>query len=164
MKVLFLDIDGVLNSGEHTDLNRKDFPPFFYVGIGSYHVKFLNKIFDNVENLQIVLSSTWRLSDDTGFGGVSGTLKYLRARGYTGPDFIGVTPRMPLFFKPHLERWGEISKWMEDQSTPTESYVIIDDIDMTHYTDNQIKTDEHIGLTEELADKAIEILNKPKQP
>lgn len=58
MKVVFLDFDGVVNS----KLTRTRYPDK-YIDIDPHHVQFLNRI-TNATGAVIVLTSSWRFSDD----------------------------------------------------------------------------------------------------
>lgn len=58
MKIIFLDIDGVLNSLESSVLNEQTKALWDYVD--PLLIKRLNKIFDLVSDVKIVISSSWR--------------------------------------------------------------------------------------------------------
>ncbi len=86
MKLLFLDIDGVLNNYttmESGGFNSRRLTDMLEWGC----VEILNDICAKTEDPSVVLSSSWRLAF-----GAEDTLKALRKKGYTGPDFIGETP------------------------------------------------------------------------
>lgn len=62
MRIIFLDVDGVLNS-----INTKEYSPGKYIGISDKHVEVLKKILEKsqkVEETKIVLSSSWRAGID----------------------------------------------------------------------------------------------------
>lgn len=149
MKVIFLDIDGVLNliSQGHDK----------YGGI--FHTHFIENLKHIIEetNAKIVVSSTWRASG----------LQYLRDmwkdRNYPG-EIIAITPKL----RDCRIRGKEISVFME--LFHIDNYVILDDD--TDMLDEQLNnfvkcsnnfdhTDhvEGYGLTKECTEQAIKILN-----
>jgi hypothetical protein len=105
MKVLFLDIDGVLNCP--ATRNPRQFP---YV-VDQRLLARLRKLLDRTK-AKVVLSSTWRL-DPVG----------LFAAKHWGVPFIGVCPD-----KPRSPRCKEILSWLADHPTATR-YAVIDDED-----------------------------------
>jgi hypothetical protein len=105
MKVVFLDIDGVLNCS--TTRNPRHFP---YV-VDQRLLARLHKLLDRT-GAKVVLSSTWRL-DPVG----------LFAAKHWGVPFIGVCPD-----KPRSPRRKEILTWLADHPKATR-YAVIDDED-----------------------------------
>lgn len=166
MKIIFLDIDGVLNyyhylKGEE-NLNdcKWDTDPY---PLSRKKMAILNGIIEKT-GAKIVLTSVWRLHFDT----VEECDAYFKGRGLKG-DIIGKTDRS----KQWMLRGNEIRQWiyehidlLEFESTLDagrfHNYVILDDdSDMLLWQkDNFIHINGEFGLTEEDADKAIEILNK----
>lgn len=144
MKVIFLDIDGVLNSVEsmtikhslkerHTDMPCK------------VYVRYLNKIIEST-GAKLVISSTWRL------GNTSWLLDMLLyALDCTG-QVVGSTYHIS-----GCTRGAEIKKFLEHNNV--EKFVILDDdSDMEDLLPYLVQTSNKVGLTEEDADKAIDIL------
>jgi len=105
MKVLFLDIDGVLNCP--STRNPRHFP---YV-VDRRLLARLHKLLDRTK-AKVVLSSTWRL-DPVG----------LFAAKHWDVPFIGVCPD-----KPRSPRRKEILSWLADHPGTTR-YAVIDDED-----------------------------------
>jgi hypothetical protein len=105
MKVIFLDIDGVLNCSKTR--NPRQFP---YV-VDPRLLARLQKLLDRT-GAKVVLTSTWRL-DPVG--------RYA-ARHY-GVPFIGTCPD-----KPRSPRCKEILDWLSDHPRVTR-YAVIDDED-----------------------------------
>lgn len=157
MKVIFLDIDGVLNSraydrkrnwNEQTDIDETRLP-------------LVKKIVDET-GANIVLSSTWRehwnvdprLCDSDGIYINNTFAKY-------GLKIYDKTPDLGIAF----DRPDEIKVWLDSTEEIIERFVIIDDYRYTwgKLSDNFVKTNPNfgLGLEEEHAQKAIEILNKP---
>lgn len=182
-KIIFLDIDGVLNDDAYWEtINRSEVPKtgdknedsiLFHISmINPAKVKLLNKITGGT-GAKIVVSSTWRNHPFI--------KEILQRSGVTG-EIIGITPYATqeccspgyenngralrgieiLFYmdKHYPQTWSAI----DDKAVrpELESYAIIDDdADMLYWQkDNFFKTDGHIGLTEELAGQIIKHLIK----
>ncbi len=154
MKVIFLDIDGVLNSAIY-DAER-DRSKLSY--IDKTRLPLLKQIVD-ATNAKIVLSSTWRehwnrsceLCDDNG--------KYLNdCFAEFGLSIYDKTPDPKL----HSDRDEEIREWLLTQRD-VENYVILDD---TYYNwgnlkDHFVKTSMYFGrgLESRHVLEALKILN-----
>lgn len=188
MKVIFLDIDGVMNSENRAremdklvkegKLSEKKFSMTWdlpYEGT----ILPLKRIIDQTGAV-VVLSSSWRIL----YGRFEELNKIFSKYGF---QMIDKTPNgvskeelaeagfdyrnaydLNLFeevedAKGTHDRGAEIAVWLK-RNPEVESFVILDD-DIEdikpYYTTEHVKTDFYNwGLTEELADKAIEILNK----
>lgn len=132
MKVIFLDIDGVLNNNN----TKMD------LGWEPSLVKILNYIVKETE-AKIVLSSTWRRTEHYR-NIIKNDMKI---------DFIDVTPKL------WKERGHEIQAWL-DKNPDVDNFIILDDdSDMVHLMAHLLQTDGKFGLTNEIADKAIKQLN-----
>ncbi|GIM62127.1 HAD domain-containing protein [Capnocytophaga canis] len=164
-KIIFLDFDGVLNSGDNSRaLSRLSFddPAITNTFIAGFEfdercVRWLTYII-NSTGAKIVVSSSWRLNY---------TLEEMRAiwKHFNLPgELIGYTPFIDNEFaeifdgaeiKP-VERGKEIEMWLNRNKT--DKYCIIDDdFDMLP---NQIfvQTDPEFGLTYETAKLVVEYL------
>lgn len=136
MKYLFLDVDGVLSLYRNKSM----------FGLSKPCLKQLERIIKET-NAKIVLSSTWRLFPET-LSFLKKNLKYRELYVYDVTPVSG-------------KRGAEIEEWLDTHSD-IDSYVILDDdsdmldSQLSHF----IKTNMKEGLTPELADKAIEILNR----
>jgi hypothetical protein len=148
MKILFLDIDGVLNN-RHTNQS-------FYcnnckcVGVKPELLDLLKIILDSTD-AEIVISSTWREHEEC-----MDYLKRMMGKRISS-KIIGYTPSL-YFRKDEIDRWFENNKTIK-----IERFVVLDDLEdegLEGFGDNFVQTNRHIGLTEELADKCIEILNR----
>jgi hypothetical protein len=162
MKIIFLDIDGVLNV---IPQGRDKYGVIFH----SEFIENLKEIIDKT-NAKIVISSSWR-SD--GLDVFKNMWKY---RNYPG-DVIDITPIS--YFNENLEsdpnieiiRGHEIKYWLNNTKHEIENYVILDDDDdmLQEQLDHYVKTadnPDHLdcidigyGLTKLCAEKAIQILN-----
>ena len=156
MKIVFLDIDGVLNcEGSRSRCAG-------YRGIDDKKAENLAKIV-KATGAEIVLISTWkedwRKTNKARQGMMANYLdKKLKKLGLNAldktRDYIG---------ERYLSRGEGILECL--MRYEVENYVILDDFqfdyDSCGLTDNCVKTDNYNGgLTEELAKKAIEILDR----
>ncbi len=142
--VLFLDIDGVLNSEDwftRTANGKGMFDPKC--------VELLNYITDN-SNTDIVLSSSWRMDENVN--------NILYNHGITG-NIIDKTSRLALEID-YLCRGNEIQKWLLENEY--NNYVILDDdFDMlVSQLDNFVHIDYKVGLSEENVKSILKILNE----
>ena len=175
MKVLFLDIDGVLNSSNWFEYSIYCIKNDMYnrvlnfVEINDERIKYkLNMIDDRaIANLnriveetgcKVVLSSSWRSSreSDNTF-----TEYILKLKGFRY-ELYGVTPR--IWTKEFgTQRGEEIQLWINEESKKNEieSFVILDDDSdiLPEQMSNFIHIDSNIGLIDKDVFKAIEILN-----
>lgn len=151
MKVIFLDIDGVLNSGEYIQSlrykKRRDlrFPDCDLDPVAIQH---LNRICRKT-GAKIVISSTWREFDDC--------IPVLQRNGLKAP-IIGRTPTLP---RDEKGRGDEIDSWISWNRYRVDNYLILDDDSdmLPEQKHNFIQTSQRKGLTEELTNKAIKKLN-----
>ena len=142
MKIIFLDIDGVMNNESHFPSNCCVDP------IGEEHLDLLEIIIEQTE-AQIVLSSTWRLDQN---------LKQKVVDHLSKKNLQLLDSTICLG---HLPRSREIEDWLL-KNTSVESFVILDDDDDAcgNYKSNFVETTFKRGLTPALAYKAVQILNK----
>ena len=141
MKIIFLDVDGVLNSfedGYSFDLET------------DYHFKLLQKIVRDTD-AKIVLSSSWRI----GLKWHRESVLIDRLKEYD-MDIIDCTPILN-----GCCRGDEIRKWLDKTIEDIEQFVILDDeSDMAEFREtNLVRTDNRIGLQENDVRKCIDILN-----
>jgi len=113
MKVLFLDIDGVLNH-DATQERIKGRGGLIdgFVGIDQALLKRFQTWLKD-KDIKIVLSSTWRTDE--------GTMAELKDNGI---EWIDVTPRLGL-------RGEEVEQWLRENKV--DRYAIIDDVDHLLY-------------------------------
>lgn len=155
MKVIFLDIDGVLNEEKSKSQCAG------YRGIDDSKVQNLKKIVD-ATGAKIVLISTWKefwYRDNKQFQGIMANYldKKLKKQGLFAYD-----KTRDYFDKQYFSRGEGILDFIEREKVS--KFIILDDLqydyDSCGLTDNYIKTDFNCGgLTAELANKAIEILD-----
>ena len=157
MKVIFLDIDGVLN--EEKSRSRC----CGYLGIDDKKAKNLAKIVEET-NAKIVLISTWkddwRKTDKAHQGIMANYLdKKLKKQGLVVLDKTKSIDENGF----HFSRGEGILQYLADNKV--EKYVILDDYqfdyDSCGLSDYYIKTDAYNGgLTKELVGRAIQILKR----
>ena len=168
MKVIFLDIDGVLNtafSDNGSMLYKKHKPSEEYKNFSSYLAEHFNKtaiwsLNEIVKKTQakIVISSVWRCEtrDDLSIG-----KSWFPDKDTTIRDaIIGVTPQSFKIEDKYSIRGEEIQVWL-DQHREVEKYAIIDD-DSDMLLDQMssfFKTEPYIGLTYQISLEIIKHLN-----
>lgn len=147
MKVIFLDVDGVLNNWA-----TKELTPDKYIGIDDQLVEMLSKIV-KLTDAKLVLTSDWK--DDWNLQKPDGIYLDNKLEKY-GLKIIART------FESYGSRRGEgIRTYLKENKV--DKYVIIDDTDFMDFTNELeerfVNTDPALGLTIEDVQKAIKILN-----
>lgn len=130
IRVLFLDVDGVLNSRKTTNFHNNLWPidPYMAFMVGKIQLD---------TGCEIVLSSSWRYHPD----GVSATRKIV--------DLLDITPKL------NAARGEEIQAWLDKHPEVTKYAILDDDSDMLpEQLPNFFQTTFDDGLTEDIA-KAI---------
>lgn len=159
MVVVFLDIDGVLNSEQYMKTKKGtvyaegfQYPglEWWADGLDPEAMERLNRLVERT-GAEIVVSSTWRLGGD-----VEWLQKILEMRGFRG-RVIGVTPRYG-----DGPRSREIAAWV-DRFGP-KRYVVLDDDSDAEIPGKTVRTSFRCGLTDEDVDKAVGILGEKKAP
>jgi len=160
VKVLFLDIDGVLNS-QHWYINRGpiDDPQFLSRDIREFDptaVARLERVI-RLTDTNIVLSSSWRILytlDEMAvfLGQVSPRFDEEQWREL----FIGATPRTNNGF-----RGDEIAMWLQKTACNVQQWAIVDDDSDFHdyQKPNFVHTSWDLGLLDKEADQLITLLN-----
>lgn len=159
MNYLFLDIDGVLNTGRYSD---------YLIENGLCETDADGYLFDPeaVQNLEhiieatdakIIITSTWRLDGD---------MQVLwRNRNLAG-EVIGITPtllrekaigRIRMYYG---HRGEEVERWLQDNAIASYNYAILDDEDdyLPHQAEHLILTDPMTGITKDIAESVISLL------
>jgi hypothetical protein len=161
-KIIFLDIDGVLNV---IGQGRDEFGQCF-------HKHFEDNLRWIIEQTgaKIVISSTWRMS------GLSEMQRMWKYRNLAGeviditPTEVDVVERGTCEFYDQVDRGFEIQQWIDDNNV--KCYCIIDDDNdmLPSQRNNFVRTannqdhpdciDIGYGLTRKCAERVVEILNK----
>lgn len=166
--VIFLDIDGVLNShlfniskksikkekqlNKNPKLGKRD---FYLSMIDENAVSNLNEIINGVKNtIDFVLSSTWRKGHH-----VDEMTSLLKNKGFIGK----ISYATPVHKEKYSVRGNEIDHWL-DVNRPIEffNYVILDDDSdmLLHQKNNFLHIDNYAGLSPNHAYKIVRFLNK----
>lgn len=148
--VLFLDIDGVLNSADCWSRLR-----------GSRHkidrekVALLNEVVA-VTGCRIVVSSTWRIGIGQGKGGCRDILRSYGLKARFKRDWR--TPEMRDDDMAVPVRGNEIADWLQRNGSP--AYAIVDDDSdmLPSQKDRFVQTTFQSGLQREHADRLIALL------
>ena len=150
MKIIFLDIDGVLNHADflYDRADRAEAGEHLHPdgAIDPECVEHLNAIIE-ATGAKVVVSSTWRL-----FRSCEKLQWCLDQKGFSG-EVIGKTT------SEDMETRGlQIDQWVRGHEVG--SFVILDDdLDVYPHADRHVKTDfMHGGLQGEHAERAIEML------
>ncbi len=167
MKLIFLDIDGVLN-------NYEWFGRMYAGNVDPYLVRreILDRVSVGVLNhiikqtgAKVVISSSWRFGRT-----VEDMRAILGKNGFVG-EVVGMTTTDPEAVHRVLDSWGEriqrgheIQAWMGVQAMKgmkIDSYVVIDDDgDMAGVEDHLVQLKHDTGLQMEHVPEIIRILNK----
>lgn len=152
MKVLFLDIDGVVNK-------RENFNPANNPGpypVDAYCAFLVGRI-QLQTGCEVVLSSSWRHHPD-GVKHVSERIVKLLDKTPDSAHWDGIIRHARGRDWPHELRGDEVNAWLEKHPEVTR-YAILDD-DSDFYDDQPLfRTTFEEGLTDEIAEKVIEYLN-----
>ncbi len=165
MKVLFLDIDGVLNTKWWYTQMGKNTPK------DKYGYAFDPKAIANLKRIveetgaSIVISSSWKCM------GLSQIEEMWDIRNLPG-KIVGITPNSvsdELLLNADIDsielfhiRGEEIKEWLKMHEKHVRNYAIIDDMDnmLPEQQSHFVQTNPEVGITEEDAQKTIEILNR----
>jgi hypothetical protein len=158
MKVIFLDIDGVLNSEEFLKNNQGE-------AIDRMNVSILKDIINKTGAL-IVMSSAWRLWFDDNMMPKEGYSQCLhdilrefdiKIFGKT-PDYSTEEIRTSRTFS-HVKA-KEIIAWL-NENQGVEKYVVIDDLDLKNEEINAhlVRTNGQVGITEKDAMRVVDMIS-----
>ena len=144
MRVLFLDVDGVLN--------RTGFRPDKVVGLRSWIEPELAQRLSDVlreTGAEIAISSDWRCGRE-----LQHLRDELRAAGIDAP-VLGVTPILT-----GQPRWREIEAWMTEHEVGADRVVIVDDgYDMGALAARFVRTSPLNGLDESAARAVVALFD-----
>ncbi len=154
MKIIFLDIDGVLNCE-----SSKSRSPCGFIGIDDSRVKLLREIVEATE-AKIVLISTWQKEWKP--EGLTETGRYLIRKLWR--------KRLYLFSRTGRYSWNDrglgIAEWLKKCPEEVESWIVLDDEIFDDYPrygimPHLVQTDFYQeGLTEKHVKRAIELLGR----
>lgn len=153
MNLIFLDVDGVINSSNNLIRISKQ----THRSYSGYSYPFDDNCLENLKELvmatnsYLVISSTWRASKE-------GMEKLLEALKRYDLDRLVIGCTTPL----GLTRGAEIKKFLLDTNFTQKPHFVIldDDTDMEDLLPYLVKTDTRVGLTKKNVQQAIEKLAK----
>lgn len=154
--IVFLDIDGVLNTDEFL-CRVQSYPRGSeeHADDGAYLDPRLVRRLDRLcreASAKVVVSSSWRLMDD-----FEDIRQWLAQKGLTA-EVIGKTPYLP-----NAQRGTEIRYWLDvdGKRMGVSAYVVLDDgSDMDAVRSRFIQTSDQEGLTDEQVDRAVQLLTE----
>jgi hypothetical protein len=149
MRVIFLDIDGVLNGNQYLDISGSGLLDFGSHRLNPDNIARLNTLVSKT-GADIVISSSWRIRCS-----LFDILAWFKERGFTSHIF-SATPRI---YTPNRVRGDEIKAWLQTRDEKVESFVILDDADdMAELVPHLVQTDNEVGLTDANVEAATKIL------
>ena len=145
MKIIFLDIDGVLNSRAFMTRMHKAGKKFtLFDDLDFDAVKVLNDVVKKT-GAKVVLSSTWRRHHS-----ITWMRSILARHGFEGPliDFTPTEVDLPTPLPPfeYPQRGHEIQDWLTRHPEVTHFVIIDDDSDMAHLKHKLVQTSFDDGL------------------
>lgn len=148
MKVLFLDIDGVVCLHEEGVINwgENEQDDIFDPDC----CRRLKEILDRT-GCKLVLSSSWRINRSD----IDRMLEQFAIIGITKRDFIGITPRL-------RDRGDEILAFVKFHPYITD-YLAVDDEPFASPrfpAEKLVRTEERSGITDEIRDRIISLLSR----
>lgn len=167
VKLIFLDVDGVLNKGEGLPCNP--------------HLEFLRQIVVSTKSrAKIVVSSSWRLQ----LGSFTLLTELITRSGFYFTDIVGTTP----VFVQHDAKHGkkgkadldssnkkvrrrrpanetrglQIMNWVKASPHPIFSYVCLDDFNIGKWVgkENFVHTKAHLGMQRENLELALKLVDR----
>ncbi|HCW54570.1 MAG TPA: hypothetical protein DG753_12735 [Clostridium sp.] len=152
INIVFLDIDGVLNTGRNQDLQeQRDGKSTFY-----HQFYFDKQCMRNLKEIilqydaYVVISSSWRIEKDTIYW--SEILRNFR-KYHIEDRIIGKTPSFS------TTRGDEIKKWIDNNEKKVNNYIILDDEDdMFGLEDHLVLCNDYYGFDDDKKILAINIL------
>jgi len=143
--ILFLDIDGVLCTGNHIWAGNSS---------STFDAQCVSELYRIVSTTccKIVISSTWRLYKlDTIYSAFAASCSYDLCC-YLCDAIIGSTPIL------QARRGKEIQAWIDDNQFTGKFVIVDDDSDMEHLSHFLVKTKFATGLTKKESELAISML------
>lgn len=148
MKLLFLDIDGVLNDHKKNEYNN-------YCGIDKEKINLINRLLLHFPDLQIVISSAWRYLTLSAMN-MRGLEYLFLTYGLIENRVIGHT----VFDEYIFNRPDQIEKYIMHHTC--DNFVILDDLNIDfgpNLESHLVRIDGSIGLVFNDLQRIIKILN-----
>lgn len=161
-KIVFLDIDGVLNSNFWNENHQREISDGTL--IDESKIKLLCKLINDTD-ARIILHSGWKYWFDSDLRPLRREAENLRVLlEKEGLLISGVTPdhateEIKKSKRFSLVKAGEILAWLE-QHNDVDEWVVLDDLDLHNAVIemHQVRTDQRIGLTDENVERAKRVL------
>ena len=155
MKVIFCDVDGVLNNEK-----TQGHSPSGYTGVSNDLIRNLRKIVDATD-AKIVLSSDWRLVRDDPEHGKD--YRYLTRKLYIVGSLTITDHTVDISWS---KRGTEIRQYLSDHPDVTH-FAVLDDLPFRDFLNNEllcnlVLTNPRKGLTDEDVERAVKILQGEK--
>ena len=180
MKILFCDIDSVLNHSKYAEdcYQGEEYAGDVFVEdkvpLCKDNIIALKHIFEAVPDLKVVWSTDWRLYDKPEYNGFKNPRQWLEAQDWMKDRIVGKTPK-----KMSSTHYEEIRMWFSeneyyrcagdgkaciDQFMPgnyinVDKFAILDDYAtnamFSYFKDNFFQCQYDTGLTMEIAEKVI---------
>jgi len=156
VRLIFLDIDGVLNSDAWDNARKTTSNDFLIDQFDPEAIKLLNELLEKID-AQIVLTSSWRLNFDLE------QMNELFSRIGIRRGIVSFTPNLNAGAG-YITRGNEVSKWIIDNGNIIKSkplsfsdYIILDDKAdyLISQTNNFFQTDKTVGLTPQVVQSII---------
>ena len=156
MRIVFLDIDGVLNSDAWDNKRQTTSNDFLKNQFDPEAIKLLNELLEKID-AQIVLTSSWRLNFDLE------QMNELFSSIGIKRGIVSFTPNLNAGAG-YLTRGNEVLKWIIDNKNIIKSkplsfsdYIILDDKAdyLISQTNNFFQTDKTVGLTPQVVKSII---------
>lgn len=146
--VLFLDIDGVLNSARYVEENPGCLDPS-KDEVNAFDPTACSRLEQVLvrTGAVIVLSSTWRLTNT-----VKQVTDFLERRGVSSAKIIGTTPYLTGY------RGSEIKEWLESHPSVKRFAIVDDGSDMMPFLEHLVQTKWETGLLDEHVEKLVALL------
>lgn len=146
MKIIFLDIDGVLKTKNGLRRAFKKFKKLVPDILDEFAVKNLNNLIKET-NAGLVMTSTWRYGES-----IESIHRILSKQGVEG-NVVGMTPELGQFKEQSFStvtRGEEIQEWLKRNGEPVD-YVILDDDPniLQQQTAHFVKCDSEDGFANE---------------
>ena len=159
MKVIFLDVDGVLNSEYDLMIHREKNNikgSILYAEVEDRPLKLLKKLVEKT-SAKIVVSSSWRIGcERSGRQSVFGADLYKKLEKRLSDYDLYIYDITPVC---NGQRGDEIREWLNAHKCVDRFVILDDDSDMCEYTEtNLVQTDYSNGLQEKHIQTAYKML------
>lgn len=152
-KLLFLDIDGVLNNHAHSK-DRHSFVP--RICRGPAHI--LQELIVRSGMAEIVIISSWRSYIHDGHMTLRGFELMLKSHGIQQARVADVLPQYNRSLSHLDDRVVHLNNYIKGTGLKDGDYVVLDDLKLN--VKNHVQPHPHYGLTRVELDKALEILKQ----